>query len=489
VVCGNLTVFAVLGFIIQAELTHLLQQKAVDVLEANEIVVTCHYRLQLSFARDFLKRFLETIEWAHQNVVDELFTKGIIGFMGPRAVSGTSAHIVLWLFMRRTPYDYGPKGIMLDHSYLYVALSRHTKRLYPLLVDVIPEFAKENLLGSKLVKRQDLERYEAQMAPLSGCHFAEKTYNLRATRAKELTPFIRLSRHLFELNFQRCQPREMSRFMPTSWEVSRGIHPPCCFWDRQVFGLDGPEFIPDLWDTFAGAAEAAFTETTPQMLIRDRSEVKVADHFFGEGLVQLIERLLQEKSDTQLPDFTGYGSLAEKWSANGDYPEWDSLEDDTPMAVLGDTSSSMIDAISCSLGGGSQAMVEVPILAPIFTQSQRPRTLEDILESLTSFTVKYMLALEGLPLDGEDPKYFFTCGRHKAAEVAITGIDEEGLPCDHIYAYKQCTSDRPAFTIRQRAPALQDAPADDKDGSTEVFGPQGESAVELCPAQACVLLL
>ena len=143
------------------------------------------------------------------------------------------------------------------------------------------------------------------------------------------------------------------------------------------------------------------------------------------------------------------------------------------MAVLRDSSSSMIDSISCSLSGGSQAMVEVPILAPISTRSQRPRTLEDILESLTSFTVKYTLALEGLPLDGEDAKYTFTCGRRKAAEVKVTGPDEEGLPCDQIYAYKQCTSDRPAFTIRQRAPALQDAPADDKAGSTEVFGPQG----------------
>ena len=38
--------------------------------------------------------------------------------------------------------------------------------------------------------------------------------------------------------------------------------------------------------------------------------------------------------------------------------------------------------------------------------------------------------------------------------MAITGIDEEGLPCDHIYAYKQCTSDRPAFTIRQQVQNL-----------------------------------
>ena len=143
------------------------------------------------------------------------------------------------------------------------------------------------------------------------------------------------------------------------------------------------------------------------------------------------------------------------------------------MAVLRDSSSSMIDFISCWLSGGSQAMVEVPILAPIFTESEKPRALEDILESLTSFTVKYMLALEGLPLDGDDPKYFFERGQRKAAEVAITGIDEEGLPCDRIYAYKQCTSDRPAFTIRQKAPVLQDAAPDDKAGSTEVFGPQG----------------
>ena len=110
VVCGNLAVFAGLGFFIQAELAHLLQQKAVDVLEANEIVVTCRYRLQVLFAKDFLQRFLATFEWAHQKVLGELLEKGIIGFMGPRAVSGASARIVLFLFMRRTPFDRGPKA-------------------------------------------------------------------------------------------------------------------------------------------------------------------------------------------------------------------------------------------------------------------------------------------------------------------------------------------------------------------------------------------
>ena len=69
----------------------------------------------------------------------------------------------------------------------------------------------------------------------------------------------------------------------------------------------------------AEAAELAFEETTPKVLIRDKTEVKVADHFFGEGSVLLMDRLLNEKSETQLPDFSGYGGLAEKWSANGDY--------------------------------------------------------------------------------------------------------------------------------------------------------------------------
>ena len=83
VVCGNLTAFAVFGFFIQAELSLLLAGSAAADPEANSIVVTCHYRLQLSFAQDFLQRFLATFEWAHQEDVGELFQKGIIGFMGP----------------------------------------------------------------------------------------------------------------------------------------------------------------------------------------------------------------------------------------------------------------------------------------------------------------------------------------------------------------------------------------------------------------------
>ena len=75
VVCGNLTAFAVLGFFIRAELSLLLAGSAVAGLEANSIVVTRHYRLQLSFAKDFHQRLLATFEWAHQEDVGELFQK------------------------------------------------------------------------------------------------------------------------------------------------------------------------------------------------------------------------------------------------------------------------------------------------------------------------------------------------------------------------------------------------------------------------------
>ena len=485
VVCSNLTMFAALGFIIQAELSNLLAHSTVDELEANAFVVTCHYRIQLACAKDFLQRYLATIEWAHQEQVEELFEKGVIGFMGPRAVSGTSTKIVLWLFMRRAPYDHGPKGIMVDHSYLYVALSRRQVRLYPLYVDVTADFSEQALLQAhehgaiQLASTQDLQRYRSHMAPESGSRFPDRTFGLRANRAKELLPFLRLSRHLFEINYKRCQPKSGSRFMPTSWGLSKSIRPPMCFWDKRVLGPGAPEFLPECWDRFAEAAEAAFEETKPKELILDQTEAKVADQFFGSTLLPLIERLLQEKSDTQLPDFSEYGGLAEKWAAKDDYPEWAALTDNAPMAVLADTTKSMIDAITCSLKGGSQAMVEVPILAPIWSLSNTTRTLEEILESLTSFTCHYLIALEGLPQEEDDPRYFFECGRRKAAEVAIAGTDEKGAPEDRIYVYKQCTSDRPAFTIRRRAPALQDAAADDKAGSTEAFGPQGSSTVML----------
>ena len=63
------------------------------------MVVACRYRLQLSFARGFLQRLFATIKRAHQDVMGEYFTKGIIGFMGPRSASGASARIAMWLFM------------------------------------------------------------------------------------------------------------------------------------------------------------------------------------------------------------------------------------------------------------------------------------------------------------------------------------------------------------------------------------------------------
>ena len=88
------------------------------------------------------------------------------------------------------------------------------------------------------------------------------------------------------------------------------------------------------------------------------------------------------------------------------------------------------------------------------------------MEAFACYTCRITLALEGLP--PESDKYFFEIGRHKASELLIRGSDGDGPPEDHIYAYKQCSSDRPAFTVRERAPVLPGAAADDKRGSTEL---------------------
>ena len=100
--------FAVLGFLIQAELSLRLAGSAVVDLEVNSIMVMRHYHQQLLFAKVFLQQFPTTIERARWNY--STVQKGIIGFMPPRAMSGASARIVLWLVMRRTPFDRGPKA-------------------------------------------------------------------------------------------------------------------------------------------------------------------------------------------------------------------------------------------------------------------------------------------------------------------------------------------------------------------------------------------
>ena len=152
-------------------------------------------------------------------------------------------------------------------------------------------------------------------------------------------------------------------------------------------------------------------------------------------------------------------------------------------AILLDTRGSLANAVFVALFGGARSIIQVPLVCPLRSYSGSHPTLENLLEVLACYTCRITLALEGLHPPND--KYstvqcFFEIGRRKASEHVIRASDDDGPPEDHIYAYKQCSSDRPAFTLRERAPVLPGAAADDKHGSTEVSRPQLLQMLLLC---------